>query len=129
MSRCYSASESRLVIDRPISETDICSICLDTYKATCNLFPTRTPCGHIFHYTCLSKWSRLHNNCPMCRGEINCCMVEPTPVIRPIINPIVTTTYYDNNYRNNYIINHNRNNQINNIIINTNINNQINNNR
>lgn len=115
MSRYYSSSECRLVITSPMQETDICSICLDTYKATCNMYCTRTPCGHIFHSTCLSKWSSLHNNCPICRGVINCCMVEPS---RPVINPIITRTY-DNNYDNNYIIN---------TIININIiNNRINN--
>lgn len=120
MSRYYSSSECRLVITSPMQETDICSICLDTYKATCNMYCTRTPCGHIFHSTCLSKWSRLHNNCPICRGVINCCMVEPSPVI----NPIITRTY-DNNYDNNNYDNYNINTIINNIIINNRINNRI----
>ena len=112
MKRLYSqlTSPSRKEPDTD-TDTDICSICLDTYKATCNMYCTRTPCGHIFHSTCLSKWSRLHNNCPICRGVINCCMVEPSPVI----NTIITRTY-----DNNYIINTN----INNIIINNRINNR-----
>ena len=110
MSRYYSSSECRLVITSPMQETDICSICLDTYKATCNMYCTRTPCGHIFHSTCLSKWSSLHNNCPICRGVINCCMVSTEP-----INP------YINLHNINNIINNN-----NNININININNNIN---
>ena len=67
MKRLYSQLTSP---SRQEPDTDICSICLDTYKDTCNMYCTRTPCRHIFHSTCLSKWSSLHNNCPICRGVI-----------------------------------------------------------
>ena len=111
MKRLYSqlTSPSRKESDTD-TDTDICSICLDTYKATCNMYCTRTPCGHIFHSTCLSKWSSLHNNCPICRGEINCCMVSSEP-----INPY-TNLHNINNIINNNNINNNNNNNINNNI-------------
>ena len=27
-------------------------------------------CNHIFHETCLIKWLKDHNNCPLCRIEL-----------------------------------------------------------
>lgn len=50
-----------------------CSICFDDFKndAQANQSIVATPCGHIYHQECLTKWSeqshRSSNNCPDCR--------------------------------------------------------------
>ena len=45
-----------------------CSICQDTFENTKSDVSV-TPCGHIFHATCLRTWTRSMQNatCPQCR--------------------------------------------------------------
>ena len=50
-----------------------CSICLESYTLTCNIYTT--PCGHVFHYKCIRKWLESGNqHCPKCRQD--CSIVE-----------------------------------------------------
>ena len=43
-----------------------CSICLELF--TRNYGISAMPCGHVFHYDCISKWIRNGNqNCAQCR--------------------------------------------------------------
>ena len=43
-----------------------CSICLESF--TRNYGISAIPCGHVFHYNCISKWIRNGNqNCAQCR--------------------------------------------------------------
>jgi hypothetical protein len=43
-----------------------CSICLESF--TRNYGISTIPCGHVFHYNCISKWIRNGNqNCAQCR--------------------------------------------------------------
>ena len=30
-----------------------------------------TPCGHVFHESCLRIWEEKNRTCPMCRAKIN----------------------------------------------------------
>ena len=43
-----------------------CSICLESFSLTCNIYTT--PCGHVFHYECILKWLESGNpHCSQCR--------------------------------------------------------------
>ena len=37
---------------------------------TNNLTVSATPCGHVFHTTCVGKWIDQHRNCPTCRQPV-----------------------------------------------------------
>ena len=43
-----------------------CAIC---HASNTDIFDT-LECGHEFHVTCLNKWLKLKNTCPMCRAII-----------------------------------------------------------
>ena len=46
-----------------------CSICLGEMDEN---IQTRTSCGHLFCYNCLTDWiNRGNNTCPICRSRIN----------------------------------------------------------
>ena len=57
-----------------MSETgeNLCSICRSTTIDTNN---STTPCGHVFHFSCLLRWSGTSNMCPDCRSALG-----PAPV-------------------------------------------------
>lgn len=40
----------------------VCSLCFDPIKS-----PAATKCGHIFCWSCVSEWCRVHSECPICR--------------------------------------------------------------
>ncbi|KAL1394855.1 hypothetical protein pipiens_011653 [Culex pipiens pipiens] len=44
-----------------------CSICLEGITT---VKETKLRCGHPFHDTCIMRWLREHNRCPMCRAGI-----------------------------------------------------------
>ncbi|CRK96435.1 CLUMA_CG009851, isoform A [Clunio marinus] len=46
-----------------------CVICSDLFVSSDNIFTT--PCGHIFHYTCLIQWLERSKSCPQCRNKCN----------------------------------------------------------
>ena len=45
-----------------------CAVCLEDLGSRNT---TTLDCGHSFHYTCIFRWNRTHNNCPCCRQNIN----------------------------------------------------------
>ena len=54
-----------------ISET--CIICLENLNENVedeNFKINTLPCGHKYHFKCLSEWMLKHKNCPMCREHI-----------------------------------------------------------
>ncbi|KAL1512537.1 hypothetical protein ABEB36_002118 [Hypothenemus hampei] len=45
-----------------------CVICSDLFTPNSDMYST--PCGHIFHYTCLSHWLENSKTCPQCRAKV-----------------------------------------------------------
>jgi hypothetical protein len=50
-----------------IGRGEICSVCLNK---TNDLNSVKLNCGHIFHKSCISKWIKTKNTCPLCRTVI-----------------------------------------------------------
>lgn len=44
----------------------ICAICLDDITRK-NKKNELLVCGHLFHISCINKWRRKSNTCPLCR--------------------------------------------------------------
>lgn len=50
-----------------VTSDDTCPICQDDDKRP-EIWCITTKCNHVFHYRCLSKWTRQQKkDCPMCR--------------------------------------------------------------
>ena len=51
-----------------------CVICLRNIMShrshVCVVYDIVLPCGHGFHFKCLSKWLNTSNTCPTCRKDI-----------------------------------------------------------
>ncbi|KAF7397468.1 hypothetical protein HZH68_008690 [Vespula germanica] len=47
----------------------VCVICSDLLMPSDDVF--HTPCGHIFHFTCLMQWLERSKSCPQCREKTN----------------------------------------------------------
>ena len=47
---------------------DKCPICLQKYKGADII--KEFPCKHIFHKTCIFKWLKTSNVCPLCKHDI-----------------------------------------------------------
>jgi len=45
-----------------------CCICLSSYEDGAELYAL--PCNHHFHWTCITKWLRMHATCPLCKYNI-----------------------------------------------------------
>lgn len=54
--------------DKDCESHDCCSICIETFDLGENL--VRTPCNHVFHEHCLSRWLDSRDTCPVCRHDI-----------------------------------------------------------
>lgn len=53
---------------RKKEEEEICAICNLSLNRTQDC--TITSCKHDFHFSCLGKWTRKNNTCPICRSVI-----------------------------------------------------------
>ena len=42
-----------------------CSTCLESFTPGCDI--STTPCGHVFHTGCITRWLNQNNNCSQCR--------------------------------------------------------------
>lgn len=62
-----------MIQQQSISE---CSICQDSIDTTIESYCSGrsnlviTPCGHVFHASCLHEWLENNNTCPLCRHEL-----------------------------------------------------------
>jgi hypothetical protein len=59
------ADENDPTDERPQKE---CCFCLEEYSSDCQI--VRTPCQHLMHRACLSRWLQQSHVCPICRGEL-----------------------------------------------------------
>ena len=46
-------------------EGNLCSICLKSVQNVKSIF--QLPCKHVFHFSCIDKWSYISATCPLCR--------------------------------------------------------------
>ena len=42
-----------------------CSTCLESFTSGCDI--STTPCGHVFHTGCITRWLHQNDNCSQCR--------------------------------------------------------------
>ena len=42
-----------------------CSTCLESFTSGCDI--STTPCGHVFHTRCITRWLNQNDNCSQCR--------------------------------------------------------------
>lgn len=59
-----------------VVEPDVCTICLEHVDPK-HVLSMTTPCGHVFHRSCLRHWSVIKNTCPVCVADL------PRPRVRP----------------------------------------------
>ena len=57
-----------------------CPICMNSVPL---IKSTHTSCGHDFCKTCLRKWLREHDNCPICRTVL---LVNPENRVEDLTN-------------------------------------------
>ena len=62
-----------IVKDQKCCKKTECSICLEKLdkQKDKSFVPIKLPCGHMFHYNCLSEWYTNRQSCPFCRAQIN----------------------------------------------------------
>ncbi|KAI3709571.1 hypothetical protein L2E82_39337 [Cichorium intybus] len=51
-----------------VGPSGVCIVCMEGFHSTCT--SKRAPCGHIYHFDCITKWLSLHNSCPLCRCKV-----------------------------------------------------------
>ena len=44
-----------------------CSTCLESFTSGCDI--STTPCGHVFHTGCITRWLEGNSNCSQCRKD------------------------------------------------------------
>lgn len=42
-----------------------CSICLEEFVVGSSV--ARLPCSHVYHFSCVSRWLEMKDDCPLCR--------------------------------------------------------------
>ena len=42
-----------------------CSTCLESFTSGCDI--STTPCGHVFHTGCITRWLNVNTDCSHCR--------------------------------------------------------------
>ena len=62
--RCGDAEEGEDCRERE------CIICLSEVDVSCKAQRALTPCGHVFHRTCLAQWCECKAACPTCRRPL-----------------------------------------------------------
>ncbi|KAA0035774.1 E3 ubiquitin-protein ligase RNF181-like protein [Cucumis melo var. makuwa] len=63
------ARGERLKSEEKVEDLGDCSICLD--ELSCEKREViRIPCGHVYHESCIFKWLKNHNSCPLCRKPL-----------------------------------------------------------
>ncbi len=66
--KILSVHIKKYYIEKLLSESYECPICLDNIEKESNVFLTL--CGHLFHHDCLNEAISFHQKCPTCRRHI-----------------------------------------------------------
>ena len=68
--------DTNIEINEPITlynenenENVECSICMEEFKDKDRVFTCS--CNQTFHYSCINKWIKSKDDCPICRKKIN----------------------------------------------------------
>ncbi|PWA83459.1 Zinc finger, RING/FYVE/PHD-type [Artemisia annua] len=48
----------------------VCTVCMEGFHSSCTN-GKQAPCGHVYHFNCITKWLSLHNSCPLCRCKVS----------------------------------------------------------
>lgn len=51
-------------------DNEECCICLESDGVATNQSWRLLPCGHAFHWACITQWLTTHETCPMCRRNL-----------------------------------------------------------
>ncbi|KVI01234.1 E3 ubiquitin-protein ligase RING1-like [Cynara cardunculus var. scolymus] len=49
----------------------VCTVCMEGFDSSSCTSGKQAPCGHIYHFDCITKWLSLHNSCPLCRSKVS----------------------------------------------------------
>ncbi|KAJ6882539.1 hypothetical protein NC651_028966 [Populus alba x Populus x berolinensis] len=52
------------------SSSGVCAVCMEEFES--GVEAARTPCSHVYHRHCITKWLQESNTCPLCRRELSC---------------------------------------------------------
>ncbi|XP_033228359.1 E3 ubiquitin-protein ligase TRAIP-like [Belonocnema kinseyi] len=52
----------------------VCVICRELLLPSEDIF--NTPCGHIFHFPCLTRWLERSKSCPQCREKVSAAKIH-----------------------------------------------------
>ncbi|KAF8051958.1 hypothetical protein N665_1635s0007 [Sinapis alba] len=61
----------QVYINRPPTteeENETCTVYFGNYHN--GTYLCSIPCGHTFHFRCISQWLRTNINCPVCRDNL-----------------------------------------------------------
>ncbi|XP_072399935.1 uncharacterized protein [Diabrotica undecimpunctata] len=46
----------------------VCTVCSELFIRGADIY--FTPCGHVFHFSCLTNWIKRTKSCPICRSSV-----------------------------------------------------------
>jgi hypothetical protein len=67
LQRCAKRFVARIRLAPSEKQDETCPICVGSLNPRYN---TPTPCGHLFHTSCLRRWKQHKSTCPMCRSDL-----------------------------------------------------------
>jgi hypothetical protein len=59
-------------------EEDVCAICLENFR---NDKGVKLTCGHLYHKTCIDKWTAVSDACPLCKRTISPALRAARPAV------------------------------------------------
>ena len=71
-----------------------CSICINQIQEGEEILN----CGHTFHFSCIQRWLRNNNTCPMCRSQV---INTTKKILKKANNKDINCLILDKSYLNN----------------------------
>lgn len=68
INKCIDCTFKSFIDNKSFTIINNCSICFNNIYDKDKYIITK--CNHYFHKTCLNDWTKLKNNCPLCRTDI-----------------------------------------------------------